>query len=286
MHRRHLFFISMSVILVTTVAGGFPPVVIELYPDRDNTLIGSTDNDLSNGAGEHFFTGRTGNLGKPNLLRRGLLRFDLSEIPSDASIVSATLDLSVTKSPNNQLRQCALHRCLSGWGESGSSSSGGIGAPAQTGDATWFFTFFASESWKTPGGDFLPIPSAVFSVNGIGDYSVGELGLAEDVQAWIVDPAGNFGWVMIGEEDSPQTVRRFGSRQHPDAAVRPKLTIAYDAGPPGIPGDFNGDGLVDGADVGLLLATWGACRGCPEDLDDNGVVNGADLGLLLVNWTG
>ena len=62
--------------------------------------------------------------------------------------------------------------------------------------------------------------------------------------------------------------------------------MAYDAGPPGIPGDFNGDGLVDRADVGLLLAAWGPCRGCPEDLNDNGVVNGADLGLLLANWTG
>lgn len=110
--------------------------------------------------------------------------------------------------------------------------------------------------------------------------------MAEDVQAWIDDPASNFGWVMIGEEDLPQTVRRFGSRENPDRAIRPMLTIAYEAGPPGIPGDFNGDGLVDGADVGLLLAAWGVCPGCPEDLDDNGVVNGADLGLLLVNWTG
>ncbi len=189
----------MGVIFVTTVAYGFPPVVIELYPDRDNTLIGLTDNDLSNGAGEYFFTGGTGNLGKPNLLRRGLRRFDLSEIPSDASIVSATLDLSVSKSPNNQLHECTLHRCLSGWAEAGSRSSGGIGAPAQTGNGTWFYRFFASESWQTPGGDFLPLPSAVFSVNGIGDYLIVELGLAEDVQPWVVDPAGNFGWVMIGE---------------------------------------------------------------------------------------
>lgn len=286
MKHMNRFFLATSAILATTAASGSPPVVIELYPDRDNTLIGSTDNDLSNGAGEHFFAGRTGNLGKPNLLRRGLLRFDVSEIPSDASIVFATLDLRVTKSPNNQSRAYEIHRCLHDWGEAGSSSSGGIGAPAQPGDATWFFTFFANESWTTPGGDFLPVASALFSVGGIGDYAVGTSGMAEDVQSWIDDPTGNFGWVMIGEEDSPQTVRRFGSRENPDAANRPKLTIAYDAGPPGIPGDFNGDGLVNGADVGLLLAAWGSCRGCPEDLDENGVVNGADLGLLLVYWTG
>lgn len=53
-----------------------------------------------------------------------------------------------------------------------------------------------------------------------------------------------------------------------------------------VPGDFNGDGLVNGADLGLLLGAWGPCRGCPEDLNDDGVVNGADLGLELGFWTG
>lgn len=52
-------------------------------------------------------------------------------------------------------------------------------------------------------------------------------------------------------------------------------------------GDLNGDGLVNGADLTLLLVSWGACDGaCPEDLDDDGFVTGADLTLLLVNWTG
>ncbi|MCA9285209.1 MAG: hypothetical protein KDA22_08355 [Phycisphaerales bacterium] len=62
--------------------------------------------------------------------------------------------------------------------------------------------------------------------------------------------------------------------------------------PPGTPcetpktvvGDLNGDGIVDGADVGLLLGSWGACAGCPADLDGNGTVDGSDLGLLLGNW--
>ena len=56
---------------------------------------------------------------------------------------------------------------------------------------------------------------------------------------------------------------------------------------PVIPGDLNGDGLVNGADLGLMLVAWGPCgRDCIADLDGNGVVNGADLGLLLVDWTG
>jgi hypothetical protein len=52
----------------------------------------------------------------------------------------------------------------------------------------------------------------------------------------------------------------------------------------GSPADFNGDGQVNGADLGLLLASWGPCKGCPEDLNGDGQVNGADLGLMLADW--
>jgi len=53
----------------------------------------------------------------------------------------------------------------------------------------------------------------------------------------------------------------------------------------GVPGDLNGDGVVDGADLGILLDAWGPCVGCGADLNGDGVVDGADLGILLDNWT-
>ncbi len=53
---------------------------------------------------------------------------------------------------------------------------------------------------------------------------------------------------------------------------------------PGRIGDLNGDGVVDGADLGVLLATWGPAPGSPADLNNDGVVDGADLGILLANW--
>ena len=45
--------------------------------------------------------------------------------------------------------------------------------------------------------------------------------------------------------------------------------------------------FVDSADVGLLVAGWGACPAkgdCPADFTDDGVVNAADLGLLIGGW--
>ena len=52
--------------------------------------------------------------------------------------------------------------------------------------------------------------------------------------------------------------------------------------------DLNDDGLVDPADLALLLAAWGPCgkqpNGCPADLDGDGFVGGADLAILLNAW--
>jgi hypothetical protein len=52
---------------------------------------------------------------------------------------------------------------------------------------------------------------------------------------------------------------------------------------PSCVGDANADGVVDGADLGMLLGAWGgAAPGL--DLNFDGVVDGADLGLLLGAW--
>jgi hypothetical protein len=49
--------------------------------------------------------------------------------------------------------------------------------------------------------------------------------------------------------------------------------------------DVNGDGDVNGADLGLLLSAWGT-DACEGDLNGDGTTDGADLGLLLAAWTG
>jgi len=56
---------------------------------------------------------------------------------------------------------------------------------------------------------------------------------------------------------------------------------------PDIPGDLNGDGFVDGADLLILLSEWGDCESpddCHADLNNDGTVDGADLLILLSNW--
>ena len=50
-------------------------------------------------------------------------------------------------------------------------------------------------------------------------------------------------------------------------------------------GDVDGNGVVDFADLLLVLGSWGVCGGCPADIDGNGVVDFGDILLVLGNWT-
>ena len=45
--------------------------------------------------------------------------------------------------------------------------------------------------------------------------------------------------------------------------------------------DLNGDGMVDGGDIGLMVAAWDTDK---FDLNGDGTTDGGDLGLLLLDW--
>jgi hypothetical protein len=55
-----------------------------------------------------------------------------------------------------------------------------------------------------------------------------------------------------------------------------------------VPGDVDGNGVVDVCDLLELLAAWGSCEigaPCPADLDQNGTVGVDDLLAVLANWS-
>jgi hypothetical protein len=49
------------------------------------------------------------------------------------------------------------------------------------------------------------------------------------------------------------------------------------------PADIDGDGVVNGADLGLMIAEWGTTKSF-ADLNGDGIVDGGDLGILLASW--
>jgi hypothetical protein len=218
----------LCLVLATTAVGRAETVTLE--PVKDNTLFEDQEGLLSNGEGRHLYAGRVSfqNLG---LVRRALIAFDVAaSVPAGATITGAMLglDMSMTISEDQDM---SLHRVLADWGEGMSEAPvdrGGGGVPAAQGDATWIHTFFDGEQWASPGGDFDAMPSATTPVGSPATYTWGSTdAIVADVQAWLDEPQTNFGWILIGNEASFGTAKRFESRESA-AESRPRLTIDFE----------------------------------------------------------
>lgn len=208
----------------TVPQGTLAQVVIA--PTKDNTLYESTTGDTSNGAGQYFFVGETSGAS----IRRGLLAFDLAgQLPANATVISVTLQLQMSRSSAGTTA-VALHKVSAPWGEGTSDalSNEGKGASSTTNDATWIHRFYTASLWQAPGGDFVATPSATTSVAGVGLYTWASTpALVADVQSWLTTPGDNSGWIVIGDEGSAGTTKRFGTRENSDLTARPQLTIVY-----------------------------------------------------------
>jgi hypothetical protein len=196
---------------------------VEFVPVQDTTLIESATGELSNGTGPTLFVGRTRQ--PKDSRRRALLAFDVTRaIPAAAQVVSVTLTLTLVHTHAGD-EPIALHRVLTAWGEGESKTSGGRGAPAMPGDATWLHTFFPDRRWSQPGGDYAATPSAVVTAS---EYTWGPIAqMAADVQAWLDTPSQNFGWLLLGNETVEGTAKSFASRESEDPAARPRLRVTF-----------------------------------------------------------
>jgi hypothetical protein len=247
----------------------------------DNTLIEDPTGAYSAGAAQYFFAGRVGVNGGETL-RRGVLRFDLSQIPAGSTITSVSLKLYCSAAGSGTTQTVQLKRMLASWGEGPSTAFGGGGAPSATGDATWQHRFYPSTPWPTAGGQFSSTVSASRSVTGQGSYTwTTTAQLVADVQSWVAAPATNFGWLVQGNEVTLRSVKRFDSREAA-AATRPELTVVFTP-PSANPADLNNDNVVNAADLAILLSAWGTTG--PGDVNNSGNVDAADLAQLLGAWT-
>jgi hypothetical protein len=213
-----------SFLLLTTLASSARGNTITLTAVKDNTIF-SESGSLSNGVGIDMYSGRI--LNGP--LRRALIVFDVSSLPTDVVIDSVRLELKLTKSPDLTPRLIRVYRVVADWGEGASDGQLGQGGLAQPGDATWVNTFYPNSLWSTPGGDVAAAGSDSLTVVGPGDYVWTSAGLASDVHGWTSQTFANYGWMLIGDEIVNRTVRQFSSRE---GATPPRLVIHYSAATP------------------------------------------------------
>jgi spore coat protein A len=206
---------------------------VTINPSRDNTIADGVDpgtgedfKDNSSGACEHLFSGTTND----GFARRVLLGFDVAgNVPAGSTINSVTLTLTVSRAGDNQDATMTLYPANLDWGEGTATCGprgGGQGDPAGAGDATWLDAEFGSVTWTNPGGDFGGASASATVGSGNGNQGVwSAANMVSDVQSWLDDPSGNFGWILVGDEARAPTSRRFSSRE---GSVPPTLQIDFD----------------------------------------------------------
>jgi len=222
--------ILRAIMLAAIFLSGTPAAavadVITIGAAFDATLIEDESGLLANGSGPALFVGHTGQATGGS--RRTMLRFDLSgALPTKAIIERVFLNLHLTPS-NEQISSVAAHRLLENWSEGPAFSSGGSGAAPNYGDSTWLHTFYDYQFWTIAGGHYVTRASSVSPVGQAGFYtwqSTPEL--LADVRLWQRAPKQNFGWILIGDEEKSQSVKRFDSRESQVVEFRPTLTIQY-----------------------------------------------------------
>lgn len=233
--RYNLLKLLLLTLLLSSTRLSAQTMTEDFLPARDNTLYERPLGDLSNGAGDFLFFGLTG-MNANNVLRRAVLAYDLSSIPPGSIITDAGLTINVDMvAPGASAFDANLHRLTSDWGEGTSDAPGfeGGGTSATTDDATWLHTFFDTQFWTTPGGDFEPLASATTSLNNsTGLFTFSGAQLIADIQSMVDTPGDNFGWVIIGDENTMMNARRIGSRENPEPGSQPLLSVTYEAGPP------------------------------------------------------
>jgi len=190
---------------------------IVLEAAQDNTLYEDPVGDISNGAGEYLFMGRT----SAGELRRSVVRFDLAAVPSFAIVDAAAVRFQINLSPSGGgfADDASLHRLEAAWGEGSSDAGppGGQGGAAAAGDATWQYRFYPTEPWQLAGGDFDSAPSSTAFFGNFAPETISfdsTPALVADVQSWLRNPASNHGWVLLGDELRDRNARRMASREN------------------------------------------------------------------------
>ena len=239
-----------------SLSGGVPSA----YGMNDYTRVADLDVEASSTDGSNFvitdgeYSINTQRLPSSNIDRRGVLEFAIAEIPDQASVTAATLELDIWTTTSGEEE----FPVLSLYGYAGD----GVIEPS---DATALSDLL---------GQSAPVDQLV----------VIAIELDPGFIQTLLGPSAYLGLVAYGDENNHQI--GFTATEAAFFATPPTLTILYDLPAPPLLGDVNADGFVGQADLDIVLAEWGAAPPADPraDPNDDGFVGQGDLDIVLADW--
>ncbi|MCC7193324.1 MAG: DNRLRE domain-containing protein [Phycisphaeraceae bacterium] len=218
----------MSLITAAMAAVLFPAAVraaiipvtadAEIMTSSSNIYNSNTASNNNTGAQVDMYIGYAG-YNKPF---KGLLRFDLSSIPANMTITSATLHMKPIGNSNSPTLE--LHRLLVSWVEGNGLYNQ---SPYGTSGATYLSRDKSgSNTWTTPGAasdgnDRVAAASVSFN----GSLSDPALNVLSDVSYWYANPSANFGWVL--ETPGTSGFTQFRTKENPSSPTT-YLDVTYE----------------------------------------------------------
>src|SRR5262245_61168401 len=235
-------WLSVVIGVSTTIMSSLAQAeIISIEALADATIYAGQVNN-SAGANPGLYVGTNGQ----GFTHRGLIAFDIAgNVPAGSTITDVQLTLTLAQVAGSSgvpgqgdqtPRTISLYSLTNSWGEgiTGANHTGlsgtGEGFPANPGDATWNARLYPSVLWEAPGGGHATTASAALTVGStfFSKYTWTTATLVSDVQGWLQNPAGNFGWELINsDETSLKTYRAFFSREFSEPTVHPQLQITY-----------------------------------------------------------
>lgn len=148
---------------------------------------------------------------------RGLIRFDISRIPSSVTIQEARLYLYAWYWSQALPVTIKAYSVKKNWTAL---------------DATWYRAN-ALELWHAPGCNdpgFDYDPASVVETAILPELGFYSWDVTQMAQQWVADPASNYGVLLVGEGLSVQY--QFRTSNYPSESLRPYLVVRYQTTPP------------------------------------------------------